>query len=221
MRIFFSDHRCGSSRFCGLFPKGFTLIELLIVVAIIAILAAIAVPNFLEAQVRAKVSRVLSDQRTIATALETYRIDNNQYPPRRVFPTGSGLFNWGDIETREEDMSRMTTPISYITQIPRDPFENRVALPNALYDYWTPEIVRNVRRARFSNPNIANPYGWALISVGPDGIFGRGAINAGQMPAEDGIISFQFDYDPTNGTVSLGNIYRFQSQRGGTHVFNN
>jgi len=59
--------------------KGFTLIELLIVVAIIAILAAIAVPNFLEAQVRAKVSRAKTDMRTIATGLEAYFVDNNTY----------------------------------------------------------------------------------------------------------------------------------------------
>src|SRR6187401_1687051 len=58
----------------------FTLIELLIVVAIIAILAAIAVPNFLEAQVRAKVSRVRNDQRSLATGIETYFVDNNTYP---------------------------------------------------------------------------------------------------------------------------------------------
>ena len=59
---------------------GFTLIELLIVVAIIAILAAIAVPNFLEAQTRAKISRAKADHRTIATGLETYQIDNNVFP---------------------------------------------------------------------------------------------------------------------------------------------
>lgn len=61
--------------------KGFTLIELLIVVAIIAILAAIAVPNFLEAQTRAKVSRALADMRTLATGIESYRVDNPKYPP--------------------------------------------------------------------------------------------------------------------------------------------
>lgn len=61
--------------------KGFTLIELLIVVAIIAILAAIAVPNFLEAQVRAKVSRAKADIRSLATALESYVVDNNNFPP--------------------------------------------------------------------------------------------------------------------------------------------
>lgn len=73
--------------FCKTWGKGgrfgFTLIELLIVVAIIAILAAIAVPNFLEAQVRSKISRVKSDMRSISVALESYAVDNNIYPPAR------------------------------------------------------------------------------------------------------------------------------------------
>ena len=61
--------------------RAFTLIELLIVVAIIAILAAIAVPNFLEAQVRSKVSRTKADMRSLATAIEAYAVDNTVYPP--------------------------------------------------------------------------------------------------------------------------------------------
>ncbi len=104
--------------------KGFTLIELLIVVAIIAILAAIAVPNFLEAQTRAKVARVKADQRTLATAIETYQIDYNQAPP--------GHFEQGYMAPPNSQTdpqykvgkvySRMTTPLAYITSIPKDPF---------------------------------------------------------------------------------------------------
>jgi type II secretion system protein G len=60
--------------------KGFTLIELLIVVAIIGIIAAIAVPSLLSAVQRAKQKRTMADIRYIGTALETYHVDFNKYP---------------------------------------------------------------------------------------------------------------------------------------------
>jgi prepilin-type N-terminal cleavage/methylation domain-containing protein len=61
--------------------KAFTMFELLTVVIVIAVLAAIAVPNFLEAQVRAKTTQVLTNQRLIAAALESYYVDFKAYPP--------------------------------------------------------------------------------------------------------------------------------------------
>ena len=60
--------------------RGFTLIELMVVIAIIIILAAIAIPNYLTMTARAKRSRVASDFAAIATALETYKTDWNTYP---------------------------------------------------------------------------------------------------------------------------------------------
>jgi len=59
---------------------GFTLIELLIVVAIIGIIAAIAIPNLLNAIDRSKQKRTMADMRSVGTACEEYSIDNNFYP---------------------------------------------------------------------------------------------------------------------------------------------
>lgn len=58
----------------------FTLIELIIVVTIIATLAAIGVPNFFQAQIRAKAASVVTNQAIIAAALDSYYVDYEQYP---------------------------------------------------------------------------------------------------------------------------------------------
>ena len=107
--------------------KGFTLIELLIVVAIIAILAAIAIPNFLEARVRSQVARSVADMRTVSQAISLYSVDNNHYPQLECHPCGCNLgwycdwgmiFNdanlaWGGISPpRRYVGSLLTSPIS-------------------------------------------------------------------------------------------------------------
>ena len=84
--------------------KGFTLVEIMIVVAIIALLAAIAVPGFLRARKRSQASRILNDLRMIDSALDQYAIENNKKSNVPVgtadwtsyIKKGSPLYNTGN-----------------------------------------------------------------------------------------------------------------------------
>ncbi len=95
------------------YKNGFTLIELLIVVAIIGILAAIAVPNFMNAQIKAKVAGVLADLRAVSVGLDQYQIDHNEYPPSKhpFMNPDAVAYTW-----------KLTTPVPYLSSIPKDPF---------------------------------------------------------------------------------------------------
>ena len=201
--------------------RAFTLIELLIVVAIIAILAAIAVPNFLEAQTRAKVSRCLADMRTIRTGLESYYVDNNKYPETDL--------NLSGFAVGKKSIYRLTSPIAYLTSLPPSSFKEKYGAATTdpkiastyngyLYvrrwkdtptvtdpDYFRDRVAYLLMGASLSpaTPVVGNGGEWHLKSVGPDNqddVFVRGT--AARL------------YDPTNGTVSAGDILVFNDRAG-------
>ena len=193
----------------------FTLIELLIVVAIIAILAAIAVPNFLEAQVRAKVSRAKSDMRSSVTALEAYAVDNNAYPPPiayeppepfRVVEPATDAFE-GFISFR------LTSPVAYITALPVDVFE--VANPDEHPRKVSWHYSEQNANTALGQPNFLHDL--ALETGFGDGAFRYLVFSHGpDLKHQDGSAEngAPCQYDPTNGTVSRGDVYYFGPGRG-------
>jgi type II secretion system protein G len=145
---------------------GFTLIELLIVVAIIGILAAIAVPNFLNAQVRAKVARVYSDLRSLSTAIEMYRIDNNHYPGGETLWASSS--KWWLKHTYRFHV--LTTPVSYTASVPIDPFqtEKPQSIKTDLGSIWDGGYVYDdASRTGHTLEVYGNSYLYTVRSPGP------------------------------------------------------
>lgn len=217
--------------------KGFTLIELLIVVAIIAILAAIAVPNFLEAQTRAKVSRQVSNLRTVATALESYAVDHNTVPMTtyNVSPVerpGSGTWSlqerWKMWPGGPGLAGGLTTPVAYVssTSALEDVFRLPLNLESEIATqvmYVPSNFYEPGRYAHsVSSPSLYSGqmerYGaWQLRSAGPD-MYYRNVYpdkhDYGAGPLGDNRAS----YDPTNGTVSGGDIIRSQRSPVETHA---
>lgn len=168
--------------------SGFTLIELLIVVAIIGILAAIAVPNFLNAQTRAKVARVYADIKGQATALEQYRLDNNHYPQSLRSPPR---------------LMKLTTPIAYMASLPKDIFADQYNPGGTMgwfhyvarehEDAWFRADWWSYQGDRKTSPDGSLPMpgglAWHIRSIGPDKELSNG-----------------FPYDMTNGLISIGDI---------------
>ena len=173
--------------------SAFTLIELLIVVAIIAILAAIAVPNFLEAQVRSKVSRAQSDMKTIATALESYHVDYNNYPLDGNDPEVLNM----DWFNSKRNLSLLTTPMAYMTSYPIDPFHiaNNPSGPDIFFTPPPPPYPYIYMTLGNYDYHKGKPTCYGLFSFGPDR----------DMDPIDATIIY---YDPTNGTISDGDIIR-------------
>ncbi len=195
--------------------SAFTLIELLIVVGIIAILAAIAIPNMLEAQIRAKVARVKSDLRTVTTALETYRVDSNAYCTYHYVANSKsyngysfhvgGVVN-GLFQSPPFDGSNpLTTPVAYLSAMPGDVFGQRGeadGLEGDEYYYvnWEYALARVSMSQGFADlRDVQGP--WRLHSPGPD--------RTGPDSIPGGV---HISYDPTNGTVSLGDVIRTQKE---------
>lgn len=186
---------------------GFTLIELLIVIAIVLILIAIALPNFLEAQVRANLAKVKGEFRTLTIALQEYQIDFNRFPP--VIDHFAAPFL--------DRLRPLTTPVRYLTALPTDPFpringgyggiEDQAPLPGNLYMYNTG--VANFGTG-IQDPNSPLQQRFSLHSGGPDGVidFPYYAFSESFILQQRHLV---FVYSPTNGTRSLGDVI----QRGG------
>lgn len=174
------------------------------VVPVAGMLAAIAVPNFLEAKGRSSVARSMADMRSMAVAIESYYVDCSAYPAYSANVENNFFADYvgdapelGNVPTfrlkNPPNLYILTSPISYMTSYIPDPF---APAKGATYGYYSTAT------------------GWIIWSPGPDKKYDINSSNVnriyqpeGQLPSPELI---ELTYDPTNGSVSPGDVYRYK-----------
>jgi len=214
--------------------RGFTLIELLVVISIIMILTTLALVNLQEASVRAKVTKVRGDLRTLSLSLGAYQADFGSFPPARSSCSPEWTSKYDYCRTPME----LTSPTVYLKPRLIDPFNVASDQPPCTYKYlapgpgwangtrgtirmWVPQFFPNEPIPADPNERVPMvgykdqktcPVPYALWSVGPAGPEKEPSwvvLEYYGVPVHRGRW-----YNPTNGIRSDGIIARLSGGQG-------